>query len=104
MATRDDRLLASVDKVAVGLALQPVLSERINVHLAQARRYGKNWNRQDVIAALVFGGPRDEASLRVLIDAYERASVDDARVVGQPHTDSPRRPGRIARARATAIT
>lgn len=97
--SRREELLAAAQKVPVGLALQPVLSERINVLLGMARRYGRNWNRQDVVAAVVFGGPRDESALRAVIDEYERASIDDARIPGQPRDRMFRRPGRVSRAR-----
>lgn len=99
MARQRIRLAAS-PKEPVGLALQPVLSERVNVLLDWARaRSRPAWNRRDVVAALIYASPETPETFEDLIKHYEEASVADARLRGQSATRARiKHPGRVPRA------
>jgi hypothetical protein len=94
MAKPADRL-AAVSKDSVGLALQPVLSERVNLLLAWARASGRKWDRRDVVASLVFASPKNKDDFEELIKRYEEATVADARIKGQRDAQFAKRPGRV---------
>lgn len=96
---RSDQPLAAADRRSVGLALPVVLNDNVNALLAMAREQGKKFDRQDIVAALVFGGPRDSEGLQRLIADYEAATVGSARIRGAPRSTEGRRPGRVPRAR-----
>jgi hypothetical protein len=102
MAGRQERL-AATPKEPVGLALQPVLSDRVNVLLGWARASSRPaWNRRDVVAALIYASPDSPETFEDLIKRYEEATVADARLPGQRAALAPiKHPGRIPRARKT---
>jgi len=94
MVKPSDRL-AGAPKRSVGIALPEVLNDKVNVLLAIARKDGKRYDRQDIASALVFGGPRDQAELRSLIEKYEHATVASARIKGPRSLQPAGRPGRV---------
>jgi hypothetical protein len=100
--TTSSELLSAAEKHSVGLALPDVLDDKVNGLLAIARgQLGKKYDRRDIVAALVFGGPLDKEGLRTLLSAYEDATVGSARLKGFSNAARPRRPGRVpARPRA----
>lgn len=100
VASSHDRLGAS-PKEPVGLALQPVLSDRVNVLLDWARAKSRPaWNRRDVVAALIYGSPNNAEAFENLIKRYEEASVGEARLRGQAaRSTASKHPGRVPRAK-----
>ena len=93
------QLLAAADRHWVGLALPDVLDDNVNALLLMARQLGKKYDRRDVLAALVFAGPRDKVGLQKLINEFESVTVAEARIKGAARSLGGRRPGRIPRQR-----
>jgi hypothetical protein len=93
---KSNALLAAAAKHSVGLALPDVLDQKVNGLLSIARdELGKKYDRQDIVCALVFAGPRDKTGLGRLLSDYEKATEASVRPKGSAVGRGLRRPGRV---------